>query len=125
MYPEYVVTGLNTATMLKSLQDMLVSMPGVSGQLGFSGSVASFLKMEILESAAIPNDDIYLSTKAPQDALEKSSILDLIYMPLYIVSETTDGNARNFVRARTMIKIARTEGLGYIKCLNLDNILAE
>lgn len=125
MYPTYIVTGLNTAAMLRSLQDMLVSIPGVSGELGFSGSVASFLKMTILESAAIPSNDIYISTKAPQDALEKSTILDLIYMPLYVVSETTDGNARNYVRARTMIEVARTEGLGYISCTNLDKLIQQ
>jgi len=86
MYPSYIVSGLNTASMLRSLQDMIVSMPGVQGDLGFSGSVASFLKLKVLESATIPDDDIYLSTKAPQNALENSTILDLIYMPLYIVS---------------------------------------
>jgi hypothetical protein len=86
MYPSYAVTGLNTASMLRSLQDMVVSMPGTQGDLGFSGSVASFLKLRILESAAIPDDDIYLSTKAPQNALENSTILDLIFMPLYIVN---------------------------------------
>jgi hypothetical protein len=123
MYPSFVVTGLNTATMLKSLQDMVVSMPGLSGELGFSGSVASFTKMEILESAAIPDDDIYLTTKAPQSALEKATILDLIYMPLYVVSETTDGNQRSFVRSRTLIDVPRTDGLGYIHCTNLENIL--
>jgi hypothetical protein len=37
-------------------------------------------------------------------------------------SETTDGNTRNFVRSRTMIEISRTEGLGYIQCLNLEKI---
>lgn len=85
-YPQYIVSGLNTASMLRSLQDMLVSMPGVQGELGFSGSVASFLKLKVLESAAIPNNDIYLSTKAAQNALQNSTILDLIYMPLYIVN---------------------------------------
>ncbi len=125
MYPSYIVTGLNTATMLKSLQDMVVSMPGLSGELGFTGSIASFTKMEVLESAAIPDDDIYLTTKAPQNALEKSTILDLIFMPLYIVSETTDGNNRNFVRSRTLIEVPRTDGLGYIKCENLENILKD
>lgn len=122
-YPQYIVTGLNTASMLRSLQDMLVSMPGQTGTIGFSGSVASFLKMNVLESPAIPNDDIYLSTKAEQNALENSSILDLVYMPLYTVAEVTDGNTRNYIRSRTMIEVVRTEGLGYIKCENLDVLL--
>jgi len=86
MYPSYIVSGLNTASMLRSLQDMIVSMPGVQGDLGFSGSVASFLKLKVIESSMIPDDDIYLSTKAPQNALENSTILDLIYMPLYVVN---------------------------------------
>jgi len=90
MYPSYIVSGLNTASMLRSLQDMVVSMPGLQGELGFSGSVASFLKLKVLESPAIPDNEIYLSTKAPQNALEQSTILDLIFMPLYIVTETTD-----------------------------------
>jgi len=123
MYPSYIVSGLNTASMLRSLQDMVVSMPGLQGELGFSGSVASFLKLKVLESPAIPDNEIYLSTKAPQNALEQSTILDLIFMPLYIVTETTDGNARNFVRSRTMIDISRTEGLGYISCPDLGTLL--
>ena len=90
MYPQYIVSGLNTASMLRSLQDMLVSLPGVQGELGFSGSVASFLKLKVLESAAIPDNDIYLSTKAPANALENSTILDLIFMPLYIVNKNSD-----------------------------------
>ncbi len=122
MYPTYIVSGLNTASMLRSLQDMLVSIPGVQGELGFSGSVANFLKMRVLESSAISDNDLYLSTKAPANALEQSSILDLVFMPLYIVTETTDGNARNFVRSRTMIEVPRTEGLGYIRCDNLDTM---
>jgi len=125
MAPQYIVTGLNTASMLRSLQDMLVSLPGASGELGFSGSVASFLKLKILESPAIPDNDIYLSTKAAQNALENSTILDLIFMPLYTVSEVTDGNTRNFIRSRTMIEVVRNEGLGYIKCDNLDKLFTE
>ena len=97
MYPSYMVTGLNTASMLRSLQDMAVSMPGLQGDVGFSGSMANFLKLKILESVTIPDDDIYLSTKAPANALENSTILDLIYKPLYVVSETTDKESCPFM----------------------------
>jgi len=125
MYPSYIVTGLNTAAMLRSLQDMVVSMPNVQGEIGFNGSVAGFLKLKVLESPAIADNDIYMSTKAPQNALEQSTILDLVYMPLYIVTEVTDGNARNFVRSRSMLDISRTEGLGYIHCDGLEDIFSE
>jgi hypothetical protein len=40
-------------------------------------------------------------------------------------TETTDGNARNFVRSRSMLDVSRTEGLGYIHCDGLEDIFAE
>lgn len=123
MYPKYLVTGLKTASLLRSLQDMMVSLPGRKGELGWSGSSAQFLKLRILESSAIPENKIYLSTKAPTNALEKSTIVDLVYNPLYIVKEVTDGNTRHFVRARTMIEVARTEGLGILTVNNIDSYI--
>ncbi|MFW6219365.1 MAG: hypothetical protein ACOC33_00725 [bacterium] len=123
MYPSYIVAGVNTASLLRSMQDMAVSMPNLSGQLGWSGTSGSFLKMRVLESAALPEDRFYVSTKAPQNALEKSTILDLIYQPLYIIQEVDQGNMLTFVRSRTMIEVARTDGLGVIKCNDLTRIL--
>lgn len=123
MYPTYLVTGLKTAALLRSLQDMMVNIAGQKGEIGWTGSNAQFLKLRVLESNHIDDTMIYMSTKAPQNALEKSSILDLIFKPLYVVKEVTDGNSRTFVRARTMVKIVRTDGLGYIKLTNIDNYL--
>ena len=123
MYPTYLLSGLKTAALLRSMQEMLVNLPNQTGELGWTGASAQFLKLRILESNHISDDMIYLSTKAPQNALEKSSILDLIFKPLYVVKEVTDGNSRTFVRARTMVKISRTDGLGYIKVDNLDPFL--
>lgn len=123
MYPSYIVAGVNTASLLRSMQDMAVSMPNLSGELGWSGTSGSFLKMRVLESAALPEDRFYVSTKAPQNALEKSTILDLIYQPLYIIQEVDQGNMLTFVRSRTMIEVARTDGLGVIKCNDLTRIL--
>lgn len=119
MYPSYIVTGLKTASMLRSLQDMAVSLPNLRGEIGFNGETAQFMKLKILESEAIEDSKMYLSTKAPNNALEKSSIIDLIYQPMYVVKEITDGMTRHFVRSRTMIEIARADGLGVI---NVENI---
>ncbi len=123
MYPSYLVTGLKSAALLRSLQDMMVSLPSRQGELGWTGSNAQFLKLKVLESSAISDNKMYLSTKAPSNALEKTTIVDLIYNPLYIVKETTDGNTRHFVRARTMIEIARTEGLGLLTVNNLNTFI--
>jgi len=123
MYPSYLVTGIKTASLLRSLQSMMVSMPDNRGSLGWSGETAQFLKLKILESPAVGDSKIYLSTKAPSNALEKSTILDLIFKPLYVVTETTDGNSRQFVRARTMIEVVRTDGLAVINVDNIDNYI--
>jgi hypothetical protein len=126
MYPTYMVAGLKTAALLRSLQTLAMAMPGIGqgdGGFGWTGDTASFLKMKVLESNAIGEGKIYLSTKAPNDALEKSTIIDLIYQPIYIVTEVTDGNTRNFVKARTLIEIARTDGLGVINITGMDNHL--
>ncbi|MFW6246930.1 MAG: hypothetical protein ACOC22_02010 [bacterium] len=120
MYPTYMVTGLKTASLLRSLQDFMVNMPGVRGQSGFNGSTSQFLQLKILESSAIADNKMYLSTKAPNNALEKSSIIDLIYQPLYIVREITDGQTRHYVRSRTMVEIARTDGLAALEVENID-----
>lgn len=117
MYPSYLVAGLKTAALLRSLQTLAIGMPGIGqgdGNFGWAGDSAQFLKMKVLESNAISEGKIYLSTKAPNDALEKTTIVDLIYQPIYIVTEVTDGNTRNFVKARTLIEIPRTDGLGVI-----------
>ena len=122
MYPTYMVAGLKTAALLRSLQTMALAMPGIGqgdGGFGWTGDTANLMKMKVLESNAIGEGKIYLSTKAPNDALEKSTILDLIYQPIYIVTEVTDGNTRNFVKARTLIEIPRADGLGVINITGL------
>ena len=122
MYPTYMVAGLKTSALLRSLQTFALAMPGI-GQgdagIGWTGDTAQFLKMKVLESNAIAEGKVYMSTKAPNDSLEKTTIVDLIYQPIYIVTEVTDGNTRNFVRARTMIEIPRTDGLGVINVTGL------
>lgn len=123
MYPQFLVTGLNSASMLRSLQDSMVNLGGSKGEFGFSGQTAQFLKLQILESAAIDDNTIYLSTKAPQNALEKASIFDIVFKPLYVVEEVTDGVKRNFVRSRSAIEIARTDGLACIKLENLETYI--
>ena len=125
MYPTYLVTGLKSASLLRSLQDMMVSMAASKqGELGWSGSNAQFMKLKILESPSIGDDKMYLSTKAPSNALEKSTIVDLIFNPLYIVKEITDGQTRHYVRARTMVEVARTDGLGLLNVQNIDTYIA-
>lgn len=97
----------------------MASMSNQSGSLGWSGATAEFMKLRILESfsvqAAGATDTMYLISKAPDNELEKASIVDLVYNPLYITSEITNGLQKNFVRSRTLVNICRTDGLAAIK----------
>lgn len=124
MYPSYMVTGMKTAAILRSLQEMAVSLPDVRGDLGFNGSMAQFSKMKILESTVVADNKIYMSTKAPSTNLEKTTIVDLIYKPFYVVEETTDGQTRRFIRSRTMIDVLRAEGLGCLTITGADSYLS-
>lgn len=127
MYPQYLVAGLKTAALLRSLQTFALRMPGTGqgdGSAGWNGDAATFLTMKVLEGNALPEGKIYMATKAPNDALEKSAIVDLIYQPLYIITEVTDGNTRNFVRSRTLIDIPRTDGLGVITVTGFSTYFA-
>ena len=124
MYPTYMVAGMKTAAILRSLQEMMIALPDTRGDLGFNGSVAQFTKLKILESTVVGDNKIYLSTKAPSNALEKTTIVDLIHKPFYVVEETTDGQTRRFIRSRTMIDILRAEGLACLTIDGTDNFLA-
>lgn len=123
MYPTYLITGLKSASLLRSLQEMMVSLASQKGELGWSGAGSQFLKLRILECPAIDDDRMYMSIKAPQNALEKSAIVDLVYQPLYVVKEITDGLTRHFVRSRTMIEVTRTDGLGVIVLKNYQDFI--
>ena len=68
----------------------LANISSQSGSLGWSGQEAQFMKLKIIESYSIDannsKDKIYLTTKAPDAQLEKSTLVDLLYNPLYITS---------------------------------------
>lgn len=102
-------------------------MSSQNGNLGWSGENAQFLKLQILESYSIDangkEDTLYLTTKAPDNQLEKSTLIDLVYNPLYITSEITNGMQKNYCRSRTLVNVNRTDGLAYIKIAGTSDII--
>ena len=119
MEVQYLVTGIDTAAILKSLQEFSIRFEGLSGMAGTSGTAGAFAKLEIIESYAVENDMIHLITEAP--TMGQSSLVMVMYKPLYIITETTNSIRRTFIKSRTWIGIVRPEGLGHIKLVNYES----
>lgn len=112
MEVQYLVVGIDTAAILKSLQEFAIRFDGMTGQTGMTGTAGAFAKLEIVESYAVRADLIHLITEAP--TLGQSSLVCVMYKPLYIISETTNSIRRTFIKSRTWMGIVRPEGLGTI-----------
>lgn len=110
---EYIVCGIDVAVVLKSLQEFAIKMEGMSGQTGMTGATGSFAKLEIVSSYAVQEDLIHLVTGA--STLGQSSLVEVLYKPLYIITETTNSIRRTFIKSRTWIGVVRPEGIGTIK----------
>jgi len=112
MEVQYLVVGIDTAAILKSLQEFAIRFDGMTGQTGMSGTAGAFAKLEIVESYAVRPDLIHLVTEAP--TLGQSSLVMVMYKPLYIITETTNSIRRTFIKSRTWMGVVRPEGLGTI-----------
>ncbi len=110
---KYLVTGIDSAAVLKSLQNFAVKFDKYEGETGFEGSTASLAKLEVITSHAVGNGYIYLIPKS--DTLSQSTIVEISHKPLYIITETTDSIKRSFVKSRNWIGIVRTEPIGVIE----------
>jgi len=119
MEVQYLVTSVDTAAVLKSLQEFSLKMEGLTGMVGTTASVGSFAKLEIIESYAVTADMIHLITEA--STLGQSSIVMVMYKPLYIITETTNSIRRTFIKSRTWLGIVRPEGIGHLRFKNYEN----
>jgi hypothetical protein len=114
--PQYILTGLKTASVLESLQDYLVNFSETRrAEAGFSGnSNIGFSKMKVLHSDVIPENKIYVIYKPTGDDLSRSVLIDLVYKPLYMIEEVTNSIKRTFVRSRSALEIVNPDALGVI-----------
>jgi hypothetical protein len=99
---------------------MVTNIPSLRGEMGFTGAVGQFMKLKVIEANNVDDNKIYLICKAPNNSLEKASIVDFIYQPFYVIDEVTDGINKRFARSRTLIDIFRTDGLGYLEVANME-----
>jgi len=118
MEVQYLVVGIDTAAILKSLQEFAIRFDGMNGQTGMTGTAGAFAKLDIVESYAVRPDLIHLITEAP--TLGQSSLVMVMYKPLYIITETTNSIRRTFIKSRTWMGVVRPEGLGTIVLQNYD-----
>lgn len=122
--PQYLVTGLRTGALLKSMQKFFSSVTNpTEGSFGFSTQAGSVMQQTILMSPAVNDEKIYSIYKAPNDNLSRSVIIDFIYKPIYIIEEITNSMKRTFVKSRTAIELCTPHAVGCINVVGMDNIL--
>lgn len=122
--PQYLLTGLRTGALLKSMQQFVTRMPNMSdGEVGYVADTASFAKQTVLMSPAIDDEKVYQVYKAPNDNLSRSVIIDFIYKPIYIIEEITNSMKRTFVKSRTAMELCATHALGCVNVAGLNDIL--
>lgn len=109
------------------MQQFMANIANQSGTIGWSGQEAQFMKLKVLESYSVDannaTDRIYLTCKAPDGQLEKSTLIDLVYNPLYITSEVTNGIQKNYCRSRTLVNVNRYDGLACITVEGTEAII--
>jgi hypothetical protein len=121
--PKYLVTGIDTAAIIKSLQKFSVSFDKLEGQTGFSGEIGTFSKLEVITSFAVAPDMMYFIPKT--ESLATSTIVEISHKPLYIITEVTNSIKRTFIKCRNWIGIVRKEAIGSIKVEGLSAYLGK
>ena len=121
MEMKYMVTGIDVAAILKSLQTFAVKFDKYEGTTGFSGTTGDMSKLEIITSHAVGNEYAYMVPKS--ETLSQSCVVEISYKPLYVITETTDSVKRSFIKSRNWIGIVRGEAIATIKFKNYEKAL--
>lgn len=122
--PQFLVTGLRTGALLKSMQKFFSSVTNpTEGSVGFETHGGNIMRQTVLMSPAIDDEKIYSVYKAPSDNLSRSVIIDFIYKPIYIIEEITNSMKRTFVKSRTAIELCTPHAVGCVKITGMNNIL--
>lgn len=122
--PQFLVTGLRTGALLKSMQQMYASVVNpTEGTLGFVTQAGTVMRQTVLMSPAVDDEEIYSIYKAPSDNLSRSVLIDFIYKPIYIIEEITNSMKRTFVKSRTAIELCTPQAVGCIKIQGMNDIL--
>ncbi len=119
MEVQYLACGVDVAVILKSLQEFSIKFEKMNGETGVSGVATGFNKLEIVESYAIADDLLHLVLQAP--AMNQSSLVEILFKPLYIITETTNSIKRTFIKSRTWLGIVRPEGIGTIRLVGYQD----
>ena len=124
--PQYLVTGVKTASMLDALQEYVVNNPQIHrGEIGVAAKNISFRKQTIIPCPAIADTKIYTVFKAPANDKSRSAILDIVYKPLYVIEEVTNSQRRVFVKSRTAVEVTAPLSMGLVEVdsASLDKFL--
>lgn len=131
--PQFYLCGMDTCTMLESLQHYKVSMTNqYTGDIGSSSSSGlgvsnnqsiAFNSKKILYSMHLPTDKIYTVYKTSDSDLSRTVIADIVFKGIYLTEEMQQGNKLTIISTRTAIEILRPDAIGCVQVKNYEEFL--
>ena len=124
--PQYLVSGLKTASLLEALQSYMVGFQSNDqGSAGFTShsSVIDFRRQTVLASDMLPDDRIYFVYKAPNDDLSRTALTEILYKPLYVIEEIDESQRRTYVKSRSAFELTAPHSMGYIEMTNYSDYI--
>ena len=115
--------GIDVAAILKSMQDYAIRFDKMEGSTGMKSiGTAEFSKLDIVESYAISPDLIHLLVN--NSTLSQSTLVTIVYKPLYILLSVDNSIKRSFIKSRNWIGLVRSEGAGCVRLKNYEKFLS-
>ena len=128
MFPQFLLAGRNTASMLRNMQGE--ARTGFSdyshGKLGFpnASAMSTFQSQIILRSPSIADDKIYAIYKPEQGSEKYATILNVVYQPMYQQAFNYQSTNKTLIRSRRTLELIDPKGIGMIKIKNLETFFA-
>jgi hypothetical protein len=123
-YPQYLLCGNQTASMLESMQEVVADLRDVKkGQLGFGTPHVNFAKQTIIPCQAIDDGKIYVVFKPEANNLSKAVLIDLVYKPIYIIEEITNSQKRTYVKSRSAVELVNDYAVGLVSFTDLSTFI--
>ena len=124
MFPQFLLAGRNTATMLRNMQGEARTDFGdySHGKLGFSSAtpMSNFQSQTILRSPSIDDNKIYAIYKPEKGSEKYATLLNVVYQPLYQQAFNDRSTTKTMIRSRRSLELIDPKGIAVLTIKNLN-----